>query len=453
VTRAVRKHMRDFVALAFVVLVAFGVAGYVLSNQRFYLPEWVPVLGSDFQNVDAELSTAQAVVPGQGQTVNIAGVKVGEIGKVRLVDGRARVQLKIRRKYMPVYRNASILLRPKTGLKDMFLELDPGDARAGRLRGPIPVSNTLPDVNPDEFLSSLDEDTRAYLRILLSSGAQALSGDSPAQLRQTLRRLEPTSRDVQAITSQVALRRHNVRRVIHNFQELATALAARDRQVSTFVDASNANFEAIASQSQNLRAALRLLPGTLDDTRRTLTSVDHLATQLGPALTKLRPGARALAPSLRQTRPFLRATTPVIRNEIRPFARDTQPATRDLRRAASDLAVVTPSLTRTFRVLNALVNTLAFNPKGREEGYLFWLAWANHDRSLLYGQQDANGPVRRGQIFVSCSALPVLENLPATNEPLGVLIELLNAPRQTQVCPGAAPVPTASAAKKKGGAP
>ena len=72
-------------------------AGYILSNQRFYLPAWVPVVGTDFYEVKAELQTAQAVVPGQGQTVNIAGVKVGEIGKVELEDGRAVVEMKIKR--------------------------------------------------------------------------------------------------------------------------------------------------------------------------------------------------------------------------------------------------------------------------------------------------------------------------------------------------------------------
>ena len=30
----------------------------------------------------AELATAQAVVPGQGQTVRVAGVRVGEVGDV-----------------------------------------------------------------------------------------------------------------------------------------------------------------------------------------------------------------------------------------------------------------------------------------------------------------------------------------------------------------------------------
>ena len=78
------------------VIGAAAIGGYILSNQRFYLPAWVPVLGTDFYEVKAELPTAQAVVPGQGQTVNIAGVKVGEVGDVRLENGRAVVTMKIK---------------------------------------------------------------------------------------------------------------------------------------------------------------------------------------------------------------------------------------------------------------------------------------------------------------------------------------------------------------------
>ena len=74
----------------------------------------------------AELPTGQAVVPGQGQTVNIAGVKVGEVGSVTLEDGIAVVDMNIQEKYKPIYRDATVLLRPKTGLKDMYLALDPG---------------------------------------------------------------------------------------------------------------------------------------------------------------------------------------------------------------------------------------------------------------------------------------------------------------------------------------
>ena len=45
----------------------------------------------------------------------------------------AVVELKIQDKYKPIYRDAKMLLRPKTGLKDMFVELDPGTQAAGEL--------------------------------------------------------------------------------------------------------------------------------------------------------------------------------------------------------------------------------------------------------------------------------------------------------------------------------
>ena len=49
----------------------------------------MPVLGTDFFELNAEFSTAKSVTPGQGQTVTIAGVDVGEIASVEL-DGRPR---------------------------------------------------------------------------------------------------------------------------------------------------------------------------------------------------------------------------------------------------------------------------------------------------------------------------------------------------------------------------
>ena len=63
----------------------------ILSQQQQPLPSWVPFLGEDRFELKAEFSTAQAVTPGQGQTVNIAGVKVGDVSEVELEDGHAVV--------------------------------------------------------------------------------------------------------------------------------------------------------------------------------------------------------------------------------------------------------------------------------------------------------------------------------------------------------------------------
>jgi phospholipid/cholesterol/gamma-HCH transport system substrate-binding protein len=436
VKTAIRKYSRDFAAVIVLALIAAGVGGYILSNQRFYLPHAVPIFGSDFVDYKAEFTTAQSVTPGQGQTVNVAGVPVGEISKVDLVDGRAVVTMKVRRKYTPIYKNASALLRPKTGLNDMMIELTPGSKSAGVLphSQPIQISQTLPNVNADEILAALDGDTRSYLQMLVQGGGEALGGNGK-NLSDTFKRFEPLNRDLNKITKMLATRRTHISRTIHNFRLLSQAVGQKDDQLAQLVDSSNAVFKAFANQDARLRESLQLLPGTLKTTQSALGKADKLALQLGPTLGKLRPAARALGPSLRATRPFLRDTTPVIRDQLRPFARDALPTVKVLRPAARDLAQITPDLTKSIGVLNELFNELAYNPAGSEEGYLFWASWASHAGATVFSTQDAHGPIRRGLFEVSCSSLATLEALQKVNPLLGTLIGLLDTPKQTDVCP------------------
>ena len=75
----------------------------ILANQRLTVPGWVPFLGQDVTEIEAELSSAQAVTPGQGQAVDVAGVEVGEISRVRLEGGRAIVTLRLDGADVPVY--------------------------------------------------------------------------------------------------------------------------------------------------------------------------------------------------------------------------------------------------------------------------------------------------------------------------------------------------------------
>jgi phospholipid/cholesterol/gamma-HCH transport system substrate-binding protein len=437
VRSAIRKHIRDFVALVLLFITALGVGGYILSNQRFYLPKWVPFVGSDYVKYKADFATAQSVTPGQGQTVNIAGVKVGEITKVDLEDGKAVITMSIKRKYTPIYKDATALLRPKTGLNDMLVELTPGSKTAGKLptSEPIPINRTLPNVNADEILSALDGDTRDYLRLLIAGAGEGLSGNSE-NLSADFKRFSPTGRDLLKITKKLAERRVNIRRSIHNFSLLSQALGNKDKELSRLVDSSNAVFRAFADQDQNLREALSLLPGTLQATNTGLAKANRLGKTLGPTLGALRPGARALGPSLRQTRPFLRTTTPVIRDQLRPFARDALPTVKLLRPAAHSLAKATPKLTTALKVVNELFNELTYNPPGAaDEGYLFWTAWANHAGATVFATQDAHGPIRHGIVQISCTSLAALQSLGQVNQQLGTLVELLNTPPVDQVCP------------------
>jgi phospholipid/cholesterol/gamma-HCH transport system substrate-binding protein len=436
VRHAIQKHMRDFIAIIVLSLFALAVTGYILSHQRFYLPAWVPVLGTDFFELKGEFSTAQSVTPGQGQTVDIAGVPVGEIKRVELEQGRAVVTMQIKDKYSHmIKRDATMLLRPKTGLKDMIVELDPGTPGTPAVDEgyTVPVSNTRPDVNLDEILSNLDRDTRDYLRLFVAGAGEGLKNNGP-NTAATLKRFAPLNRDIGKLTGELSKRRKNLANLIHNLQLLMTEVGSKDKELSELVVSQNAVFQAFANQDRNLRRTLQLLPGALDTTQAALKTSDKLSSKLEPTLRELRPGARALGPSQVATQDFAKATTPVIREQLRPFVGQARPTVDALRPALRDLAKVTPDLATSFGVINKFLNALAYNPSGVSEGYLFYALWLNHIGASVYSTQDANGPIRRGVILTDCVAAGALENVAKLDQQLGTLIALTNFPSSTQIC-------------------
>jgi phospholipid/cholesterol/gamma-HCH transport system substrate-binding protein len=436
--KAVQEHLRDFVSMIVLGVLAILIVAFILSHQRFYLPGWVPLVGTNFFELNGEFETAQSIMPGQGQTVDIAGVPVGEIKSVELHNGRGVITMQVKEKYAKlIHRNASMLLRPKTGLNDMIVELDPGTSATPRVPDgfTVPIENTLPNVNLDEFLAALDHDTRDYLQLLLSGAGQGLKG-SGKPLAAVLRRFEPTNRDIKLITKKVAERRRNLRHVIHAFQQLATELGSKDKQLARWVVSSNAVFESFARQEANLRETVRLLPGALSATRSAVDKADKVAIDLGPAARALLPGARAFPSSLRQSRPFFRQTLAPVRDQIRPFARDVQPAVKALRPANAKLAAITPDLKKSFAVINTFLNAWGYNPPGKAEGFLFWALWGSHIGASVFSTQDAQGPVQRGIVMSTCRSLGILQAILRSDPRVATIVELLNPPTQQQACPG-----------------
>ena len=434
-TRAIKEHLRDFLAIIALVAAAIFSTFVILSGQKASIPEWVPVLGSDRFELKAEFQTGQSITPGQGQSVQIAGIRVGDITNVELVEGNAVVTMEIDHKYAGlIHDDATMLLRPKTGLNDMVIQMalgsGPGTVEEGDT---IPLSNTQPNVNPDEFLATLDADTRGFLKLLLAGGAEGLGGHG-RQLSATLRRFEPTVRDLARVNGALAKRRDNIARGIHNFRLVTDELADKDATVAAFVESSNEVLESFARQEANLRAAFRLLPGALRETRGALNSANEFGLVAAPSLRKLLPFARALGPALRQTRPFFRQTVAPLRDQIRPFTRQVQTPVLHLRQLSKPLAETTPALRDAFGSLNALLNALAYNPPGAQEGYLFWVPWLNHLTNSLFRAQDAQGPLRMGVVLVGCRTAQLADIILPGTPFVKTLYDLNQLPTASEIC-------------------
>jgi phospholipid/cholesterol/gamma-HCH transport system substrate-binding protein len=427
--KALQHYGRHALALSGIVLLSLGVAAYITAHQRLRFP-WEKRI-----EITAEFATAQAITPGQGQTVTVAGVEVGEIGQVSLRNGRARVKMVLEPdKLGSIYSNARLLLRPKTGLNDMSIDLDPGTPQRGRPDAgelhdgdTLPVWNSLPNVNPDEVLAALDGDTRRYLTILANAGGQGL-GDRGFDLRKVLEASQPTLARTRRVTAALADRRAKVRRLVHNLRVLSEATADKDHELARLVDAGSAVFTTIGNRDAELAASVRRLPGALDATRSALSHTRSLAQQLKPTATELRPAVRELAPALVKVRPLLRDAAPILADDLRPLVREATPLVRDLRPSVKNLGPATDDLVRAADVLNYVVNELGYNPPGPEEGYLFWLSWFTHNANNILSVEDAHGATWRGLLIVGCStAGDVIGGTPA-------LAPLLAAP----ICPGAA---------------
>jgi phospholipid/cholesterol/gamma-HCH transport system substrate-binding protein len=441
---AIRKHLADFLAIIALFAISMGVAAYILSNQRLRFPI---VEDKPFQ-LKAEFSDAQAVIPGQGQSVRVAGVQVGEISKVQLQNGRAYVTMDLEKKHSKlVHEDAFALLRPKTGLKDMFIELEPGTGRTPVLEENevVPVRNTAPDIDPDEVLSALDGDTRDYLKLLISGAGKGLDGRAD-DLREVFKRFEPLHRDIKRVSTAVATRRENMARLVHNYGSLMDELGDKDKELTKLVEASNAVFQSFANQDTNISESVAKLPGALRETESTLRKADTFAKTAGPTFEALRPVFRKLDEANKEVLPFVKEAAPITEKQIRPFVRGAREPVRDLRPAATDLAAANPDLTRSFHELNRFFNMASYNPGGKEklsgpndtnrdEGYLFWAAWVGHITNSLFSTADSTGPFRRSLFAVNCNTLrdSVLENAPELEVILGVT-DLLNDPG---LCPKA----------------
>jgi phospholipid/cholesterol/gamma-HCH transport system substrate-binding protein len=434
--RAIREHYRDFIAIIALAAAGLVVTGIILANQRTSLPDWVPVFGKDRFELKAEFSSAQAVTPGQGQSVDIAGIRVGDITGVELEDGHAVVDMEVENEYAAlIHDDASLLLRPKTGLQDMVIEVDPGTSERTVKEGTtLPLASSLPNVNPDEILASLDADTQSFLRLLLSGAGEGLGGRG-RQLSGALRQFEPLARDLSRINAGLALRRENVRNAIHNFRLVSEALGGTDERLTGFVDSSNAVLASFASQEASIRSALRELPSTLSETNGALGSANRFAKAAAPALRDLLPGARALAPALRKVRPFFAETVGPIRDQIRPFTTQVRDPVHNLRLATKGLGDAAPGLKTGFTRLNQGLNALAFNPEGSAESYLFYIPWLNHNTNSLFTLQDAHGPMRRGLVMASCSTVQLAESTALPLNPyLNMLAQLTALPTTTEIC-------------------
>ena len=437
--RAIREHWKDFGAIVGLLVITVVVAGYILSHERLRFP----FISSTPFTINAAFQTAQAVTPGQGQSVRVSGVQIGLVGSVTLKNGQG---------------DRADEHRPQVQAPDPQ-ELDgadPATHRPGRhvhrarARGignapvakpgyTIPISNTMPVVNLDEILGSLDADSREYLDLLVNGAGQGLEKNGGDELAQVMERFEPTHQDLARLNGAVAQRGRNLQQLVNSLRRLNDALAAKQTQIVQLVDSSEKVFARVCLRGLERQPRGGDLPGD--------APADHRHAGQGAGVRPgARPGGDQPAPGRRGDpgrqpgahragragRADRQEPDPPVRDRLAsggpqpPAGRreSGRPDTVQTANGPVQEAPATPNLTNVFTVLNHFGNMLGYNPGNTEHGYLWWLAWLDHNARTLFSVQDANGDFRPLFLQASCATYAQLVNQPGA----GPLTEVVDEP-------------------------
>ena len=286
--------------------------------------------------------------------------------------------MKVNPKYAPyIYRNATMLLRPKTQLQDITLEVNPGTPSAGKLHkrgGRSLRSQTAANIDFDQFLGGTRRGERAptcrscspALGIGLKGNGSRVVGGAEAfrsggALWQEIPEPNPP-RELAALDPQLPPADESPRH--------------KDKHLRV-VDSSNAVFKDVREGDR--RTSRITLPAAARRTR----------TRLGKGLGKLAT-APTRWPDPAQARSCLRARSAPARKRPKACDQDgadhqerstsvrarnpahgqrTRPTTRTSAQAL-------PGARESFSVLNEFFNELAYNPGASKAGFLFFLDWA-----------------------------------------------------------------------------
>lgn len=433
-SRQARGHRKDTIAIVVLALAGIVMMLGIFTQQKASLPSWLPFVGEEFEHISAQFSTAQAVTPGQGQAVDIAGIQVGKVTSVDLEDGHAVVGMDIEPKYMKlIHPDASLLLRPKTNLNDMVVEIEPGTGEEPVEDGyEFTLAQTEPNTNLDAFLGTLDADTRQYLQLLLAGGAEGIGGRGK-QVSNAFRRFQPFVHYTAKLNKAVAARHVALAHVIHDFGLLTTELGRHDAEIRRFVTASKDSLGNFANQQESVQAAFEEFPSTLRAARAGLASSNRFSEVAYPALFKLIPQAQALTPAFKATERLFSQTTGPIRDQLRPFSAEIRPVLTHGTEAAKPFEKTVRSFGNSLGGFNSFLNELSYKPKGSAESYLFYLPWLNHDYNDSYSIQDANGAVQRGLVMFTCNASVLGYGFAATSPFLKTLLEVTGIPRPSEL--------------------
>jgi phospholipid/cholesterol/gamma-HCH transport system substrate-binding protein len=324
--------------------------------------------------------------------VRIAGVNVGQVQKIEHMGDSTTSTLvvSIDKRGLPIYKDAQAKVRPRIFLEgNFFIDLQPGTPGSPVIKdgGTIPVSQTAVPVQLDQVLTALQADTRKNLQLLVKGYGSALDGKprpgedadqvpavrgkTAAQaLNQSLTYSPRALRGVSLVNEALqGTQLHDLSKLIAGSQKVAAALSSNDQSLKDLVTNFNTTMGAFASEQQNLKTTIALLPGTLDQANTTLDSLNRSFPATRAFAREILPGVRETGPTIEAAFPWIRQTRALVSPpELQGLVHELQPAVSDLSSVTDESIVLLPQVDLANRCfINVILPT---GDKPVDDGFL-----------------------------------------------------------------------------------
>ena len=295
--------------------------------------------------------------------VRMAGLDIGKVTNLNLQrEGGSEVEMEIDPEFAPLPKDVRAILRQKSLLGQIYIELMPGTRDGPKLDDgeEIPNKAVVEPVELDEIISLFDEETRKNFQGWIREISTAISNGRSEDLSNAIGNLD----DFAAAGSN-ALRildeeEPALRQLVKNTGITLNALTERRGQLRELITNANQFFGAVASRDDALAETISIFPTFLDESRLTLDRLRVFANETHPLIRDLIPVALELRPTLRDLgalapdlKDVFRKLDPVIRESDR-----TLPAAERFLRGAKP---VFPALHAYLPELNPIVSFLNYH--------------------------------------------------------------------------------------------
>ena len=278
--------------------------------------------------------------------VRMSGLDVGRVKKKTLQRrGGTLVEMEIDRKFAPIPSDTKAILRQKTLLGQIYVELTPGSRNAPDLpeNGTLRRTQVEPPVEIDELISTFDPETRRAFRGLARELAQAIRGNRGEDLNDAYGNFRDFATDGSELLRRIDEQTPAVHRLVRNSGIAFAALNERRGQLRQLIVNANDFFGALASRNDALAETISIFPTFLDESRATFFRLERFARDTRPLVQDLIPVAIKLRPTV---------------HDLGALAPDLERLFRDLGPLITESRTTLPQAARILRGLEPVLEAL-----------------------------------------------------------------------------------------------